>query len=302
MGAIHWAVMAATLFVLLVLATLLVQGFMEPYRLIIEKIEGPLPGLPKSWEGTRVVLLADFQVGLWLDNRATVRRAVARTVALRPAFVLLAGDLIHDTERGIAPVVELLRPLKRVGIPTYAVLGNHDYAMPTANYPENRPLAEGLEAALAEIGIPVLHNESVALRNEHGDTLYLVGIGSHVPKDDDPVAALSGVPEGAPRLVMMHHPNSYPSLPAHSAPLAVAAHTHGGQVRLPLAPAWSLLTWVRERKVYNSDWARGYGREGNRLYVTRGIGCSVAPIRLNCPPELTLITLRRPEAADGAPD
>jgi uncharacterized protein len=294
--------MAPTLFVVLVLVTLLVQGFIEPYRLVTEKVEGPLPGLPKSWEGARVVLLADFQVGLWGDNRATVRRAVRRAVALRPAFVLLAGDFIHDTERGIAPVVELLRPLQRAGIPTYAVLGNHDYAMPTANYPENRELAEKLEAALEGVGIPVLHNESVALRNEHGDLLYLVGVGANVPKDDDPVAALAGVPEGAPRMVMMHHPDSYPALPAHAAPLAVAAHTHGGQVRLPLAPALSLLTQLREGKVYGSDWARQYGREGNHLYVTRGIGCSVAPIRLNCPPELTLITLRRPDEADGVPD
>ena len=290
------------LFILLVLVVLLLQGLLEPYRLVTNKIDGPVPGLPGGWQEAKVVLLADFQVGLFMDNRATVRRAVARTLAIRPAFVLLAGDFIHDTERGIAPVAELLRPLTRAGIPTYAVLGNHDYAMPTANHEEDKGLAERLERALEEIGIPVLHNESVTLTNERGETLYLVGIGSHVPSYDDPEAALATVPAGAPRVVMMHHPDSYAEIGARRAPLAFAGHTHGGQVRLPFATGQTLLTWLRDRQNYNADWARRYGSPGNRLYVTRGIGCSVAPIRVNCPPELTLVTLCRPEGTNGVPD
>ncbi len=294
--------MSLSLFVLLVFVTLLVQGLLEPYRLVTNRIDGPVPGLPESWQGAKVVLLADFQVGLFMDNRATVRRAVARTVAIRPAFVLLAGDFIHDTELGVEPVAELLRPLTRAGIPTYAVLGNHDYAMPTQHHTENKALAESLEHALEGIGIPVLHNEVVALTNERSETLYLVGIAAHVPSYDDPETALAAVPVGAPRVVMMHHPDSYAGIGARKAPLAFAAHTHGGQVRLPFATGHTLLTWLRDRQNYNAEWARRYGSPGNRLYVTRGVGCSVAPIRLNCPPELTLVTLRRPEGTNGVPD
>ena len=293
--------MSLSLFILIVLVVLLLQGLWEPYRLVVDTIDGPVPGLPESWRGAKVVLLADFQVGLFMDNRTTVRWAVARTLALRPAFVLLAGDFVHDTEWGIKPVTELLHPLTRAGIPTFAVLGNHDYAMPTHRSSGNKALAEKLEAALEGIGIRVLHNEAVALENLHGETLYVVGIGSHVPKDDDPEAALAGVPAGAPRVVLMPHPDSYPEIRAFAAPLAFAGHTHGGQVRLPLAPEWTLLTWLRDGQNYNEDWATRHGTPGNRLYVTRGVGCSVAPIRLNCPPELTLVTLERPEDAEGVP-
>ena len=296
--------MNVALFVLLVLAVLLIQGLLEPYRLVTDEIDGPVPGLPESWQGAKVVLLADFQVGLFMDNRATVRRAVRRTVALQPELVLLAGDFIHDTKRGIKPVTEILTPLVRAGIPTFAVLGNHDYAMPTARDPENRALAEHLERALEDIGIRVLHNESVALEKagaKAGQTLYLVGIGSHVPQDDDPERAFAAVPAGAPRLVLMHHPDTYAEILPRRAPLAFAGHTHGGQVRLPFASGRSLLTWLRDGQNYNADWAKRYGKAGNRLYITRGIGCSVAPIRLNCPPELTLITLKRPEDAEGVP-
>ncbi len=292
--------MNVALFALLVLVVLLIQGVLEPYRLVTDAVDGPVPGLPESWQGARVVLLADFQVGLFMDNRATVRRAVRRTVALRPELVLLAGDFIHDTARGIKPVTEILAPLVKAGIPTFAVLGNHDYAMPTARDPENRALAEKLERALEAMGIRVLHNQSVALEKQ-GETLYLVGIGSHVPDDDDPEQAFTAVPAGAPRLVLMHHPDTYAEILPHRAPLAFAGHTHGGQVRLPFASGRSLLTWLRDGQNYNADWAKRYGKAGNRLYITRGIGCSVAPIRLNCPPELTLITLKRPEDAEGVP-
>jgi len=294
--------MSLSLFVLLVLLTLLIQGLIEPYRLVTDAIGGPVPGLPEGWRETRVVLLADLHVGLFMDNRATVRRAVTRTLALRPAFVILAGDFVHDTEQGIKPVTELLRPLTRAGIPTFAVLGNHDYAMPTQRHSENRALARELRGALEGVGIRVLHNEAVVLENARGEILHLVGIGPHVPEDDDPAAALVAVPAGAPRVVLMHHPDTYAQIAAHSAPLAFAGHTHGGQVRLPLATGRTFLTWLRDRQNYNMDWAYRYGKPGNRLYVTRGIGCSVLPIRLNCPPELTLITLERPEDADGVPD
>jgi predicted MPP superfamily phosphohydrolase len=293
--------MSLSLFVLLVFVTLLVQGLLEPYRLVVDKLDGPVPGLPEGWQAAKVVLLADFQVGLFMDNRATVRRAVARTVALRPALVLLAGDFIHDTERGIEPVAELLRPLTAAGIPTFAVLGNHDYAMPTHRATGNAALARKLEAALEGVGIPVLHNEAVALKNADGEMLYLVALGSHVPENDNPEEALAEVPPRAPRIVLMHHPESYAKLPARTAPLAFAGHTHGGQVQLPLAPAWSLLTRLREGQSYNEAWATQHGQPGNRLYVTRGIGCSVVPIRLNCPPELTLVTLTTPAHADGVP-
>lgn len=286
----------------LLLFALLAQGLLEPYRLVTDEIDGPVPGLPESWRGAKVVVLADFQVGLWLDNRATVRRAVARALAVRPAFVLLAGDFVHDTERGVAPVAEILRPLTAAGVPVYAVLGNHDYAMPTARHRGDPNLARKLTVALQGIGVRVLHNECAPLTNERGETLYLVGVGSSLPPGgDDPERALAGTPDGAPRVAFMHHPDAYAKIPAYAAPLAFAGHTHGGQVRLPFGLGPSLLTRLRDGQRFDEDWAVRHGGPGNRLYVTRGVGCSVLPVRLNCPPEFTLVTLVRPEEAKGVP-
>ena len=90
----------------------------------------------------------------------------------------------------------------------------------------------------------------------------------------------------------MHNPDSFEPLPSGTAPLAMAGHTHGGQVRLPFLPEWSWMTFAKEDEVHADGWIDGYGQPGNRLYVNRGIGFSIIPIRINCPPEITLFTLR----------
>ncbi len=118
-----------------------------------------------------------------------------------------------------------------------------------------------------------------------------MGLGSHVAGRDEPKEAVADVPDGAPRVVFMHNPRSFPGLPTGSAPLAVAGHTHGGQVRVPLAPDWSYLWLLQDEDVPVDGWADDYGEPGNRLYVSRGVGFSRIPFRLNCPPELTTFTL-----------
>jgi hypothetical protein len=111
-----------------------------------------LPGLLPSWNGRQIALMADLQVGMWLNNTDTIRRIVKHLVKRRPAAVLIAGDFIYhpikdepedvreefepsdyreDALEEVRRVVDLLRPLTEAGIPVYAVLGNHDYGMET---------------------------------------------------------------------------------------------------------------------------------------------------------------------------
>lgn len=100
----------------------------------------------------------------------------------------------------------------------------------------------------------------------------------------------------------MHDPASFPALPAGEAPLAVAGHTHGAQIRVPGRPAWTAarLPPLRQRwPQYADGWVEGYGEPGNRLYVNRGVGFSYVPVRLGCRPELTFFTLRAPAAPVG---
>jgi uncharacterized protein len=286
----------------LLLVLLLAWGaLIEPYQLDLEVQTAVVPGLPPAWEGQRIGVIADLQVGMWLDNEATVAQAVRRLVAERPAAVLLAGDFVYapsgNVAEHIARVGELLRPLGEAGILTFAVLGNHDYDVPSTGGLKDIPRAEMVRAMLAEVGVRVLHNEVMSLPLGGGDRaeaapLVLVGIGPHIPSEDNPSVALARVPDDVSRIVLMHNPATFATLPPQSAPFAVAGHTHGGQIRLPFLPEWSWLTFLKEEPVHTDGWIDDYGQPGNQLYVNRGIGFSKLPLRINCPPELTLFTLR----------
>lgn len=287
---------------------LLWGGGVEPRLLLdVRDTEATMEGLPSSWEGARVALLGDLQVGMWLDNDGMVRRAVRAIQAARPDLVLIAGDFVYEPDSAVVrEAVELVRPLVEAGLPTFAVLGNHDYALARDDGEPDHVIAAHLQEELEAAGIVVLENESVRLEKA-GRALHLVGVGSAWAVRSRPEAALAGVPPDAPRLVLMHNAVAFRELPPHTAPVVLAAHTHGGQIRFPFLPSESWLDIARPREVIADGWAvDSVGAPGNRAYVNRGIGFSVVPLRLFCRPELTIVTLRKGDASpdhgsDGAP-
>lgn len=274
----------------------------------VERPPGPIAGLPEAWEGEKIVAMGDWQLGLWLDNDTAVRRAVEKAIAEEPAAVLLLGDFVYKATGDQEPIEEMVtyvKPLVEAGIPTYAVLGNHDWAAKTPEDTPNAELAREVERRLEETGVTVLRNEAIVLEHpdksgELADPLYLVGIGSLYAGEVDIDKAFDSVPQGAPRIVIVHEPDVFERLPEGAAPLTIAGHTHGGQVRIPGLPDWSWMALRTDDRVTSDGWIESdYGAPGNRLYVNRGIGFSLAPIRFACPPELTVFTLR-PEASRGA--
>ncbi|MFP4348429.1 MAG: metallophosphoesterase [Desulfococcaceae bacterium] len=305
--------------VILLVGIFLWGNLIEPRIIDETRYEVSIPDLPDEWNGARIAFITDIQIGIWFGNPDTARRAVLRIIKEKPAAVLLGGDFIyHPTEADEPPaealleyeseektaavseitrVVQILRPFIDMGIPVYAVLGNHDFAMETKSALKVDWVAEQLATSLQEAGITVLENEVVEIQRQGRSTetdtrpLYLVGIGPHYPGKDRIENAFSNLPEGAPRIVLMHNPESFQDIPAGQAPLAMAGHTHGGQIRLPYMPAWTWLSIVAQGEVHADGWIEDFGNEGNRLYVNRGIGFSTIPVRINCTPELTYFTL-----------
>ncbi|MEA5602336.1 metallophosphoesterase [Nostoc sp. UHCC 0252] len=283
------------------IAGLVIYGLIEPYIIDIEPQVAIIPGLPAAWQGQRIAVIGDWQVGMWLANTPTIRRIVTQLVKERPSAVLIIGDFIYnageDPSAEINQAIELVRPLTAAGIPTYAVLGNHDYGMKSKNGSPDIAQATKLAESLETVGVQMLQNEAVPLASstklDEQAVLYLIGIGSDWADQDKPQVALQQLPDAAPRFVMMHHPESFVEFPSNTAPVAVAGHTHGGQIRLPFTPEWSWLTFVKQDEVHTDGWIDGYGQSGNHLYVNRGIGFSILPIRITCRPEITLFTLRQ---------
>lgn len=294
-------------------------SLLEPYFLERNVVIAEIPSLPRSWRGKKIAVVADFQIGMPMANTATVARAIDRIVADRPAAALIAGDFVYQPGDDLTPeldrVVQLLRPLVNARIPTYAVLGNHDYGVKTlteANVAQ-KARARRIRQKLEAIGVRVLQNEAIVLPNpdSRNDELYLIGIGAYLPEQSRPLEAIAKVPDNAPRLVLMHNPASFATFPPNTAPIAVAGHTHGGQIRIPFLPDWSWMTLVEDKPGWSwiseiqgdtarvSGWIPGYGQAGNHLYINRGIGFSNLPVRFNCRPELTLFILQ--SETDAAP-
>jgi uncharacterized protein len=311
--------------VLVALASALIiwGAAIEPRLILDERSEtAPIPGLPPAWEGKEIALVGDFQIGMWLDNAGMVEHAVTEIASRRPALVLLTGDFVYGPideeaddfreeyaepefwpawEKRIAHAVDTLRPLTDTDIPIYAVLGNHDYGMSSNSAVALSAVARSVAEALTHAGVTVLQNTAEPLESPDGadagpheakSTLWLGGIGPVYPNLADVAATLDAIPGDAPRIVLMHNPKAFEDVPANAAPLALAGHTHGGQIRFPWLPFWSWLELVRPGEVHADGWiSTDYGAAGNRLYVNRGIGFSVLPVRINCPPEVTWFRL-----------
>ena len=277
----------------LVLLVAVYGAAVEP-RLILDerRYEADIPGLGPDWDGAEIAVFSDLQVGMWWDNSGMVGRIVDRVVEQDPAAVLIPGDFVYSSSPDIAvqvrTVLELLEPLATAEIPRFVVMGNHDHAVGAV---------DELTTAFEDAGFTVLHNEAAELPGPEGATagtgqLYVVGLAATRPGLTDVDAALSEVPAGAPRVVMMHNPTVFPELPAHTAPLAVAGHTHCGQIALPGTPGWSYIGLTEEEKVVADGFAPvDYGAPGNTMFVTCGIGFSVIPVRINAPPQVAFFEL-----------
>jgi uncharacterized protein len=273
----------------------------EPRRLDTRRVHARLPKLPPAWDGQQLALLGDLQIGAPLSNLDTMRRAVHAIVAARPRLVLLTGDYVYNTSHDPAAIIgqllDVLRPLASAHLACVGVLGNHDFALESTPDPSRQHvLADAVESALERAGIRVLRNEASALVAPTGDhasqqPLYVVGLGERSVAEDNWRRAFARVPDDAPRVVLAHDPLALRGIPAGWAPLALAGHTHGGQIRVPSKPRWTPVRLWKPWPAYADGWVDGFLQPGNRLYVNRGIGFSMLPVRIGAPPELTFVTL-----------
>ena len=252
----------------------------EPRWLQVERWTVRIPDLPPAWEGLRVVHLTDFQIGMWLESRSLLSRAIQRALALRPDVVFLTGDIVHEgrwTSRA-----EIFRPLAERA-PTLAVLGNHDHLKSAAD-------TEAIVAALRAQRVTVLMNEHVPFRFR-GESWEIVGIDDLATGHSDLLEAITGIPACTKLLCLLTHvPDAAEYAPEGWFPLMLAGHTHGAQIRLsPLRR----LSWLRlAGGAAHSHYPRGWFEvRGGLLYVNRGLGLSNLPLRFGAPPEIALLVL-----------
>jgi uncharacterized protein len=257
-------------------------GELERHWITLERRSFSIEHLPDAFVGMRFVQISDLHYAEFTEPYY-LHRVVEFVNALGPELVLLTGDFVSMAPlRGragrvyapmCAAVLDGLHCRER-----YGSVGNHDWMV------GERIVVEAMEA----VGIRMLVNRFVPLERG-GARLWLAGLGSALGSNIDLPASIPphALRDREPVVLMAHEPDAWDAIAPYGVDLVLSGHTHGGQVRLPLAPPF-FLPPMGERYVEGR-----FQRGRSQLYVNRGIGAVGLPFRFRCPPEVTEITLRR---------
>ncbi|HUZ46549.1 MAG TPA: metallophosphoesterase [Terriglobia bacterium] len=230
--------------------------------------------LGPAHDGLKIVQLTDIHHSLYTPLE-DVERAVNLTNQLQPDLVALTGDYVTFSPSYIGPVAEVLGKLSaRLGV--FAVLGNHDFQVD----------ADEMTRALEAQQIRVLRNSHFALHTDHAP-LWLLGVDDLWWGADDLESAVKHVPSHDPKILLCHNPMGIRMAAKHQIDLVLSGHTHGGQVRLPWVGA--LYGNPRLGRRFIQGWNR---LDSTQIYVSRGIGKVLLPLRVGCPSEITCLRLR----------
>ncbi len=255
--------------------------FFEPNRPHIVRQEFSLARWPQKLDGFTIALLSDFHYDPYFSIHP-LRAAIPLVNKLQPDLIVLTGDFVsaptigNDKKAAWAaePCARLLRQMTAPhGL--WAVLGNHDQ--------ETDP--EYVTRALEAENIHVLANQSQAIERD-GARVWLAGLNDVFSHTADLSKTLASVPASEAVVLLVHEPDFADEAWRFPIDLQLSGHSHGGQIRIPLLPP-----------LYLPDLAKKYVLGTYHvgpltLYTNAGLGTVMVPVRLNCPPEITLLTLR----------
>ncbi len=248
-------------------------------RLETTHLRFPLPNLPPELDGLRAVLISDLHRGP-INTRRYLSRVIDQVNALEPDVVFIPGDFVEPG--GYIPDMARLLERLRPRIATLGTLGNHDHWAGRTKAQRLYPLT-------------LLDNQRIFLdptrqltANPPARGLCLAGVEDLTCNAPCLAAALSGVPEHLPRVLLSHHPDfaEHPQALAAGCrvDLMLSGHTHGGQIRLPLLG--TPITCSRFGQKYAAGLVQGPQWP---VYVTRGVGNSGLPLRLGVDAEITVV-------------
>lgn len=240
-------------------------------------------GIPEAFDAYKIVQISDLHDAQIGENN---EKLVAMTAEAEPDCIVLTGDFVDSSRFHPERSLSVAESLVKIA-PVYYVSGNHEAILPDEDY---QALTDGLRA----LGVCVLEDESAELTRD-GQSIRLIGLtdigfhpGTLEEKKDALRTALSALlPEDEFSVTLAHRPELMDVYTECGAPLVLSGHAHGGQIRLPgigglIAPGQGLFPKYTEGK---------YEENGTTLVVSRGIGNSVLPLRVNDRPQIVVVQL-----------
>lgn len=256
----------------------------EPGWVQVENVTVNLPRLAPNFHGTRIAQISDIHMGGWM-NAARLQHAADLLLAQKTDLLLLTGDFLighgfnSDSEQHLQDLLDILAPLAK-SIPSFAVLGNHDY---WTN-------ADAVREMLKQSGITDLTNSVFTLSNGN-QHLHLCGVDDIWEGDVRLDELVSRLPNEGSAILLAHEPDFADTSAATGRfDLQVSGHSHGGQVVIPFYGP-PVLPYLGRK------YPSGLYRIGEMLqYTNRGLGMINPPVRFNCPPEITVFNVSKASA------
>jgi hypothetical protein len=248
-------------------------GLAEAHALRIDRLTVAVPNLPAAFRGLTVALVTDIHHGPF-TSADDVTDVVRTTLALQPDLIVLGGDYHHAHDRFIPASFDRLAELK-APLGVYGVLGNHD------RWRGLQATRDGMRRARVE----ELTNAGVWLRRG-GDRFRLCGVDDLWTGKPDVPAAVGDATSHDAVVLVSHNPDLAETLTDRRVGLVLSGHTHGGQICVPGVGA----PWTPSG--FGAKYARGLNDAPlTRVYTSAGTGMTGVGVRLNCPPEVSLLTL-----------
>jgi len=248
--------------------------WLAEHRLLrVNRYRLPIPHLPEAFRGFTIAQVTDMHLGPMVSERF-LGKVIKKANGLGADAIVLTGDHVHGrgTRASVERAWELLSPLAApAGV--HAVLGNHDYGQKDCS-----------KQLLSESGWS-LHGKVLPLRRD-GQTLWLVGAGDFWRENLPLDPLLEKLPKKDCRIVLAHNPDTADSTEHERTDLFISGHTHGGQVYIPFIGTPVLPV---NNKAYSSGLK--HSLRGESVFICRGIGWSILPVRFLCTPELAVLEL-----------
>ena len=252
----------------------------EPFTVDVNHVELTLPRLSAEFDGYKVAHISDLHMDGTTMNRPRLQAHVDAINQEKPDLVIITGDFV--TRRLQYVVDDLIEPLIQLSAPdgVMAVPGNHDYWIEGS--------VERIRAVMESANIMDMSNRVYAIERESA-ALHIGGVDDVVHRRARLDLVLNQLPATGCAILLCHEPDFADITSATMRfDLQLSGHTHGGQVRMPLIGAF---VSPKHGHRYNMGL---YQVHDLKLYVNRGLGTVTMPLRFNCPPEITILTLRSP--------
>lgn len=269
------------------------KGFYNTTSEQIELVRLPvkIKNLPSALQGLKIGLLTDLHSSYIVSSKL-LKTAGQLVMSEKPDVIVMTGDYISGSTKFLSGSIgkfnkvhltDCVNSLSQLKAPlgVYGVLGNHDFW----SGPEAVKII--CETFSKQIGMVWLRNSSVEL-NKGGTSFRLLGVDDYWEQSCSFATACKGISSEAIKILLSHNPdiNDEISVARERIDLVLSGHTHGGQIVVPL-----LGQPVMPSK-FGQKYRAGLVRDGDRqTYISRGVGCLLAPVRLNCLPEATVLTL-----------